>query len=464
MTAPGIADPSPARLYFPVDNAAAESAAKPRRVLMVCRSFYPAQAVGVHRPGKFCKYLPQFGWTPRVLTREVEDFELIDEDLGRELLARTDVVRAPSLRMPRVLLRALGAAARGQAVSAPTGTGGSRPGTFAGNARWWEKLIPDRGTAWTLRAGRIGRRAAAGCECVYSTSPPESAHLLARRLARAARLPWIADFRDPWTPAYEQATLAGWRRWLNRRLERKIIRNAKYVVLTTRAVQDAYRRAYPDVTPDKFVVIENGFDPDDYVRDADGGAARDGVFRLTYIGTLYAGREPIALLEALRVLLDQGQIEEERFELHFVGPARAQDRADVERLGLTAVVRFAGAVPHQEALRRMCASTALLVIGSPKTDHLVVGAKVYEYMYARRPILAIVPPGPIAELVCDHNLGLVAPPHDAAAVAEAVAALYQRFARGEDLTLPAGSVARFERRTQARQLADLLDAAVAQRR
>ncbi|UCG32729.1 MAG: glycosyltransferase family 4 protein [Phycisphaerales bacterium] len=432
------------------------------RVLVVTQEFYPATSVGALRPAKFCKYLPEFGWIPRVLTTTEDCLGARDGSLDPEMVARTEVIRAPMRPLPRALQVPLETARaaylrwRDQDWLLRRTASNARYQSF-----WWVRALPDLGIPWIRSALKVGREAVRECDCIYSTYPTGSAHYVALRLSRQFGLPWIADFRDPWSQGTIVAHMASWKRAIVRRAERASVRQCNFVVSTTDAITRRFRQTYPKEHADKFHTIRNGYDAWDFPPEEEILASRGdaGIFRAAYFGTLYAGRDPAGLFTALRNLLESAAIDEDRFRLELYGPPPPKLQREIHTLGLEKVVRVEGLVPYREGLKLMCQCDLLVVIGSPRTDDLCIATKLYEYLYARRPILALVPPGPIRDFVTDTRAGHALDGNDVEAIMRYLRDCYEAFKAGQSQRLTTPIPEHYGRRYQAGQLAQLLSAA-----
>lgn len=160
------------------------SVAPRRHVLVIHYHFPPLGGAGVQRVLKFVKYLPEFGWDVTVLTSSSRAYGVIDESLLADVPPEVRVVRAPELPTIELRRRLLNPAHRLRIPGAIDYVG-------------W----PDDVAGWLPFATATGLRLARGLRpnAVFSSAYPYSAHLVARTISRACRLPWVADFRDAWT-------------------------------------------------------------------------------------------------------------------------------------------------------------------------------------------------------------------------------------------------------------------------
>jgi glycosyltransferase involved in cell wall biosynthesis len=447
------------------DSPEREGCADRRRVLFVAQDLAPSAIVGARRPSKFCKYLPDFGWMARVLTVREEYYAQRDAESATDILGRCEIIRTNVQSLPWIVQAPLNAAR--SVLRRNKGAGPKEGKTEASPAEaqsmWWTiHVLRDPGMMWLRPALRAGRQALEGCDCIWSTYPWGANHLIAMQLARESGLPWIADFRDPWSFGTRQTGLARWKRWMNRRSERRTIETCRFVVSTTEAITKRFREAYPDADPSKFMTIRNGVDPADFANGSDEAsrALETKVFRAAYFGTLYAGRDPTGLFEAIAELLKAGTIRADRFRLDLYGPIPVSLEERIAQCGVADVVHPMGLVGYRKALALMRTYSVLAVIGSEQTDDLCLATKLYEYLYARRPILALVPPGPVQRFVEKHGAGAVLGGRDTAGIASALQRWYDDFQADRLTETPGEFPTEYDRRFQTGQLADLLNRAL----
>src|SRR3990172_3757984 len=264
-----------------------------RRMLLVTYFFPRVGGGGVPRPLKLAKYLPEFGWAPHVLTVRDGFWSAMDETPLAELGPEVRIHRTRMVMPGRFVKRVLG---RGNACSAP-GIRGEESVGLAERAKSVLRTIayvPDEFIGWLPFAVREGTRIVEreGIEVVISTSPPHTAHLVGRAIARRAGLPWIADFRDCWTRNPRFLYGQGLRGWVEARLERSVLAAASRIVAVTEGCRKTFLTDHPFLDPSKFDLITNGFDPDDYA----GGMLpaslqpEEGRFRVVYTGGFFAHR------------------------------------------------------------------------------------------------------------------------------------------------------------------------------
>jgi hypothetical protein len=437
-----------------------------RRVGLIAYWYPPRQAAGALRAAALARYLPAFGWEPVVVT--VQPRSSLHLPPGP---ATVDDVPAPALATTDRAWHAFAAAAvetlRGPAalegLKTENALANPRPHTRA--AHWFYRHVlsfPDDTWPWLVDRRAVARVFAAhGVEAIVSTSPPPTAHLVAAATARRLRVPWVADYRDPWSQR------SAWRRaWplagVEARLERRTLARAAHVVTVSAPIAENLRRLLGRPVS----VVPNGFDP------ADRGAvvgeplpiAADR-FTLVHTGTLtHASRDPGILFAALDAIVARGDLPIASLEVWFVG--RHLDvarRAAAKWPALAPALRYPGSVPRAAALDAQRRATALVALGSPDPAYDGdVPTKVFEYLDAGRPILAIAShQSALAALLATTRGGRVA-----ATVEEVESALVDWLGRwrrdgGVEPSSDRDAIARYERRRLTGEFAQILDRAVA---
>lgn len=376
---------------------------------------FPPLDCGVGRQIKFAKYLPLFGWMPTVLTVK-RSFLRPRYDLNRskELPPSVVIFRTYSLEMgplqrwlPAVLNRLLGV-----------------------NRKWFQPV--DAFVGWLPFAVRRGLEILkeGNIDLIFSTSLPNTCHLVAFVLKKKFRIPWVADFRDLWTRnpfiTYPRAILK-----VEEKIERNVIENADRVVTITEPMTMSFVERYPDQPREKFSTIPHGFDLDDF-KSLKAGNQK---FTMTYTGSIYGLRKNAAdaFLDALSRVLSENPNLREEIEVKFVGSVKSIRRS-VSSRNLDDVVKLLGYTSHVEAVRHMMTSHVLLLItgaGHEVSNRLKrapdeMSGKVVEYIAAGKPILALaVESSSAAKIVRSTGTGVVVDPSDREGMVEAV----QRFFR-----------------------------------
>jgi glycosyltransferase involved in cell wall biosynthesis len=355
-----------------------------KKVLIIAYYFPPRHTIGSVRPMGLAKYLPEYGWEPLIMTAnlpgpapgglrviQTEYIDIISKLKGL-IGYRPDVGLHEQL---------------GLSVS-KNGINRSLLSSMISKA---EATIafPDEHIGWYKFAVREGERLLErqDIDAIMSTSSPVTSHLIARTLKVKSGKPWIADFRDLWTQHhyYRHGVL---RNFVDRKLEIRTLNQADALVTANPLVSK-----FKDLHNNKLMYcIPNGFDPDDFPEPSL-PRTNHNKFTITYTGQLYNGkRDPEPLFRALAELIGSGEIKRAKLEVCIFGPFENWLLKDVRKYNLHDVVKIKGLVSREESLRMQMESSLLLILTNPR-EAGIYPAKVFEYLGAHRPILAIGGPG-----------------------------------------------------------------------
>lgn len=339
-----------------------------KRALMVAFHFPPqAGSSGILRTLNFVKYLPANGWQPTVLTADANAYNEQRNDLVASIPPQTRVLRGFALDAARHLSIA-----------------GKYPLALA---------LPDRWSTWWLGAAMAGWREIRRIrpDLIWSTYPISTAHLIAASLSRWSGLPWVADFRDPMvSDGYPSAPMQR-RIWMA--LEERVMRQAAACVFTTERAAWQYAQRYPAAAL-RCHVIENGYEEEVFEQ---AKAARFGVAPsvnlMLHSGLIYPNdRNPSSFFAAVDTLLRAGELDRAHLRIRFRAPQHGEEvKAFAVRHGLEDVVEIAPPIPYREAIAEMMGAD-LLVVFQGSRFNAQIPAKIYEYIRAQRPLLAVLDP------------------------------------------------------------------------
>jgi glycosyltransferase involved in cell wall biosynthesis len=415
--------------------------AEGRNLLLVAYFYPPCRDTGAQRPAAMAKWLRRLGHRVTVLTTSA--YGEGPDDAG-EAVARTNDAQRWRAR--------LGGRRRVDSMY-DSDTYSGRPHPLS------KVLVPEPlVAAWApfarSRALRLHRRTP--FECVITTSPPESAHVVGRALRRRG-VPWVADIRDAWTfeplrPRFPTAP----QRLLDRRLERRWLGSADAVVCVSRPADDDLRSRL-GIDP---LLVPNGWDPEALGAGADAGPPTHLLdperVSLVYTGRFGGyGRDPRPLVEALAALADSDAASAARLELVVAGPlTEAEQRLLTTEVSPARIV-VAGSLRRAEALALQRVGDALLLLASPERSQLL-NIKLFEYLAAGRPIVALAG-GTEAGRVAAELGGEVVRADDPQAIAGAL----RRLAAGE-LHPPAPEAVRpYTYPAPAERMAEAVERAIA---
>jgi glycosyltransferase involved in cell wall biosynthesis len=380
-----------------------------------------------------------------VISPDVAAYEVVDASLETQIPASTRVVRTRFFNTKRHL---------------------SWRGIYAGIL-----ALPDVWIGWLPFAVAAGRRVIAQdpVDLIYSTSPHATSHLIAARLAAASGKPWVTDFRDPWIEdPPEPGTPNGFVfRTTNRWLERKVVHGCDAVVTSTTQLRDLLRARYPEEPLEKIGAILNGYDEADFGALPEFSPSSGTCLRIVHAGSVNGEfRDPAPLLAALGRIIRSGRLAASECELRFIGGGPYTEapalRAAIDAAGLADAVKLLPRVPYDESLRELGGADLLLLLQASEDTVGLVPAKLYEYLRAQKPTLALVHPGAVGEVMKETGGGWAVDPRDEGALETALLAIVDAWRNG-DLARHRASLdllRRFDRRALTSELAARFDALV----
>jgi hypothetical protein len=417
------------------------------RLLIVSYFFPPYNTIGAVRVGKTAAYLARWGHDVRVLSAD-------DQPLQASLPVEIDesrVTRTPWHNVNAPIEWAAGGRAR---VAAQGMSSGARPGSLKSLlGRWYKTVVnlPDGQIGWLPHATKAGEQLLEDWrpDLILASAMPPTSLIVAERLARKFNIPWVAEMRDLWVDegSYQQPW---WRRSLEKRWERQLLRSTAGIVTVSEPLAEHLKAEYRKPT----TVVLNGYDPSDFEQ----ASAHESVsprrphahqLQIAYTGMIYAGRrDPGPLFQALGQLGSAAQGVRVDFFGRYLQPVIEQARAH----GVSDQVQVHDSIGYHESLRVQQQSDLLLLLidGDPRQRGVYTG-KLFEYLGARRPILAIGPRDNVAaRLILDRGAGVVlSDPHE---IAQQLLRWLHQKETGTIASLSASVLTGLTRAEQVRQL------------
>lgn len=432
-----------------------------QKILFIAYDFAPPVSAGSIRVYKLAKYLVRAGFEITVLCKggskpdEIRKNEKIHKDLKNvEVIGVGDLKEhgGPS----------------NKSAGEPAAASNAPLSPHKRLLHWIftaikKALVPDTNRfIWAPFAYRAAKRVVKSTDVgvVVTSSPPHSTQLVGLRLKKRFKnkIHWIADFRDLWSlsPAFEMK-LAGYRK-RNKHWEKRVLQAADRTVFVSSSMKEyvADSLHLPSSALEKAAVITNGYDEEDFaaVLHANGAIETPRTITLCYIGTVRGPRVKNALSQGIQKFYAANPSAKVAFR--FVGSfdpnfCRGFDNMPAGR------VEFHASVPHQEAISHMVNATALVVIlTNDREGEIAFTGKFFEYLRARRPILALVPEGEISNVVLQNGIGEVANPDSPEEIALAIERLVDRIRQGLSLPEDAGYYEKFSRSSIASEFAALM--------
>lgn len=433
-----------------------------KRALLFAPYFLPRRRVGAMRPFRFAIHLRAFGWEPTVLTLATPGQHLTEKEA--QLLDGIEVVelRAPFDRTARAESQL------GLTKARPA----KRPGLGASVLETLERQVP--ADTWLplfrLRYGEILQTLQrVRPDVLWTTGDPFSGLVVSEKLVRRTGVPWVADFRDPWTLCrVRSAGLWAPTQAINRRLERRILETADAVVFTAQQTEARYRRHYADLAP-RTATIYNSFDPvvfDDPVaahaatpHTATPHAVSPGEgLTLGFFGRFRALSSAALIVDVLARVRQHDPALAERIKVRSFGPLNAEDARYAEARGVRSSFVPHEAVPLERALSALRQFDLLLLSTEARRDE-IVPAKLWEYIPSGRPILSLAPNPEVGAILERTGTGVQFDLAQPERVAALLIACLRAKQEGQPLPVPFDprpeAIRRFDSRTTTGQLASL---------
>lgn len=409
-------------------------------ILMIAYHFPPVRvSSGIQRTLKFAAYLLDHGWNAHVLTVTPNAYEKVSDDQLHEIPDAVTVERALTFDTARQL-------------------------SIKGRYLSWMAL-PDRWVSWCL-AGTwtgLGMIRRFRPKVIWSTYPIATAHLLGLMLHRLSGVPWVADFRDSMTE--DNYPVNPRQRRVYQWIERQTIMHCSRAVFTTPGAIRMYAERYPDIPASRWALIPNGYDEENFARAeassefAQAKAAKGDAIVLLHSGVLYPSeRDPSHFFAALSELKQSGRIVagQVRVVLRATGHDDLHSRLIMEN-GLEDIVFLEPGIAYEAALAEMLTVDGLLVFQAANCNHQIP-AKLYEYLRARRPILALTDPaGDTAQVLFDAGLYGVVSLDDKQAIMEKMETFLQEIKQHRNKIASDASISEHSRQARTQRLAELLN-------
>ena len=422
-----------------------------KKVLILTYYWPPAGGPGVQRWLKFVKYLPDFRVTPILYIPENPNYPLFDESLVNEIPKGLTVYRHP-IREPYKLASLL---SKRDTKRISSGIIAAKEQTFLEKALLWIRgnfFIPDARKNWVKPSVKFLSTLLEkeNIDTIITTGPPHSVHLIGHRLIQTHKIKWVADFRDPWTSIgyHKKLKLTRRSQQKHKQLEHMVLNNADTIVVTSKTTKTEFE----GLTPKPIFVITNGYDSD-----AEGQMPLTKDFTISHIGSLLSGRNPIILWQVLEELLRGNEAFKACFKLRLAGVVSEDVLKSIYDSGLQDYTELIGYVSHEMAVQLQQESQVLLLveIDSHETKGILPG-KLYEYMAARRPILAIGPPQwDAATIIGETHSGATFGYGSKNGLKDVILEWFEAYQKGSLTTAPKG-IEKYSRRELSRELAKLI--------
>jgi hypothetical protein len=422
-----------------------------KRALIITYYWPPAGGPGVQRWLKFVTYFKEFGIEPVVFIPDNPHYPLQDKSIASEIPEGIEIIRFP-IKEPYGFAKMF---SKNKTNQVSSGIITNKNQSVLEKLLLWIRgnfFIPDARIGWVKPSVRFLKKYLAKNEMdiVISSGPPHSLHLIAMALKEELGIKWVADFRDPWTTIHYHQSLR-----LNKsaqkkhlKLESQVLNHADLVVVTSASTKKEFQK----ITAVPIEVISNGYDVLEKIE-----SNLDAQFSIAHIGSLLTNRNPEILWEVLSELKDENKAFSKTLLIKLVGVVSEDVLKSIAAFGLIANYKTLGYVSHQKAIQIQHDAQVLLLVemDSPETKSIIPG-KLFEYVAANRPILAIGPDGSDVEgILKETNAGVYFTYTDKEKLKKQLQLYYEAYLKA-NLHVNSQNTEKYSRRELTKRLSSLL--------
>lgn len=423
-----------------------------KKVLIITYYWPPAGGPGVQRWLKFVKYLPDFDIEPIVFIPENPNYPIIDSELQKDINPNTIIIKNP-ISEPYKLASIF------SKKTTKTISSGIIPNkkkqSFLDKFLLYVRgnfFIPDARIAWVKPSVSVLENYIKEhpVDLIITTGPPHSLHLIGLELKNKLNCKWFADFRDPWTSIgyHKQLKLTERSKEKHLKLEKEVLNTADHILVTSPTTKNEFTK----LTHKPITVITNGYDVE-YIQKK----PLDSKFSIAHIGSFLSERNPRIFWKALSELIKENKGFREDFELKLIGKVSQEILDVVSEFKLSNYLNNLGYLSHNQALMEQRSSQVLLLveIDSEETVGIIPG-KLFEYMAAERPILAIGPEGAdFSNIIKETNSGTFFTYDEKDEIKEQIVKLYDLYKQNE-LKVYAMGLQYYSRKKLTEKLANII--------
>ena len=429
-----------------------------KKVLIITYYWPPSGGAGVQRWLKFSKYLPENGWQPVIFTPENPEFSVNDTSLENEVNPKTEIIKCP-IWEPYNLFKSLTGKKKKDKVNTGLLFDDSRLDFMTRVSLWirGNLLIPDPRVFWVNPATRFlsNYLKKNPVDAIVTTGPPHSTHLIGLNIVEEFNIPWIADFRDPWSQVDYLDIFRPSRRARakQKKLEHRVITNAT-IVLT---VSPHWGAKLKKLGAKRVEVITNGYDEDDF-KDFKNKPAQD-KFRIYHTGIINTYRNPVFVWQGLARLCSENHQFAEDLEISLIG---IKDKSVIKSItqfdNLFERTTFIDYIPHANLIKEYeNASVLLLLLNDTKNVKGHIPGKFFEYLASGKPIICISPKdGDCARILNECHAGIAIKNKNKKIFIDTVQYYYESFKR-KKMHLRNPSIKKYSRKKLTKKLVLLLN-------
>jgi len=425
------------------------------KVLVITYYWPPAGGSGVQRWLHFVKYLVEIGVEPVVFTVQNPNFPIEDASLLTQVPKAVHVIRQ-KIHEPNTLF-----SKKNKQTAA---------GFLQENPTFFQKIalyvranyfIPDARKFWITPSVKTLKKYLESnpVDWIITTGPPHSVHLIGKKLQRLLSKnslkkhpKWLVDFRDPWTDIdyFHQLPLTAKSLKKHHKLEQAVLKQADVVTVVSETMKAAYLKHNPHT-----YVITNGYDG----KISKGDAVLDTKFSMTHVGMLNADRNPHIFWEVLKELTETNVAFKEQLQVNLIGKVAQEVKESILKNKLEKQVSFTSYIPHNQIESHQVKSQVLLLFVNdvPSAKGIVTG-KIFEYLRAKRPLLAIAPHhGDLAQIINETHSGKLIDFKDKEHLKKVILEYFNLFKK-QSLVVSSQNISQYHRKNLTKRLVEILNA------
>ena len=424
-----------------------------KKVLIITYYWPPSGGAGVQRWLKFVKYLRDFGFEPVVFTPSNPEMPVEDPSLAHDIPPGIDIIQCPIWEPYSWYKRWVGVKPT-EKINTGFLSESDKPKKTESIGVWVRGnfFIPDARCFWIKPASQFLSTYLQNhpVDLIVSTGPPHSMHRIALQVSRKLNIPWVADFRDPWTNIdfYDQLMLTSWADKKHRKQELEVIKKAHFVTTVTQEDADDFKNKGAAHT----LCITNGYD-DEFNSDT----TVDQGFTLVHVGSIPPARNHEILWRAIQKLNQTYPSFAKHFKLKLIGKTDISVRKSIQQFGIESLCDLVEYMPHAEAIaQQQSAQMLLLLVNNSGNAKSILTGKFFEYLAAQRPIVAIGPTdGEMNRILQDSQAGACADFEDEERLVEILSKQYEQYSMQHPLTIQSSNIEKYSRKALTQKMADV---------
>ena len=429
-----------------------------KRVLIITYYWPPSGGSGVQRWLKMSKYLPENGWQPVIYTAENAEYPVEDKSLEKDVTPEAEVIRRPIVEPYAFYKKFLGIRKEEKVKAGFINEGVKKIGWKENLSVWLRGnlFIPDARCWWIKPSVRYLTKYLKEhpVDAIISTGPPHSMHLIANALHKKFNIPWVADFRDPWTDVFyfDSLKLSKCSIRKHKKLENQVITEAdKVVTVGWHGAEDMKNLGAKNVE-----VITNGYD-EECVSDS-AQIPDNECFTVSYTGVLLPN-ESFVIWDAFKELCEENLEFNKALKINLIGHIDESVKRYISEKKLNDKVNNIEYMQHSQVLDYQRKSDLLLLlIPRAKKAECILTGKLFEYLVSGRPILAIGPEkGDAAKILFETKCGMTTDYDDKAKMKEIILDYFNKRTDNQSIEIDKNKVAKYSRRNLTKDYVNLLN-------